>query len=117
MVYPEIRSIHSPDVAPPDVPQNPSDCEIVFQVVIGPKDGDGEEAFNFTVVTPARFARGSEALWGRGKLILPVFEWSALAQAVATLLAQCVRPTWGEVVAELNKELLWEFDSHKREDA
>lgn len=117
MICPEIRRIHSPDLAPPDLPQDPSDCEIFFQVFIGPKDGDGEECFNFTVVTGARFARGSEARWGRGKLLVSVFEWSAVAQAIAKLLAQCARPSWGEVVAELNKELLWQFEGYKPADA
>jgi hypothetical protein len=117
MIYPEIRRIHSPDLEPPHLPKDPSDCEILFQLVIGPKDGEGEEAFNFVVITPAHFARGSEARWGRGKLIVPAFEWSVLAQAIAKLLAQCARPTWGEVVAELNKELFWQFDGYKSADA
>jgi len=117
MIYPEIRQIHSPDLEPPNLPQDPSDCEILFRMLIGPKDGEGEETFNFTVVTAARFAKGSEARWGRGKLIVAAFDWSAVAEAVAKLLAQCARPTWGEVVAELNKELLWEFDGYKPADA
>jgi hypothetical protein len=117
MIYPEIRQIHSPDLAPPNLPEDPSDCEICFQVVIGPKGGEGEEAFTFSAITAGRFARGSEARWGRGKLILPVFDWPAVAEAIAKLLAQCARPSWGEVVAELNKELLWRFDGYKSEDA
>jgi hypothetical protein len=36
---------------------------------------------------------------------------------VAELLAQCARPTWGEVVTELNKELIWDFDGYKPADA
>jgi hypothetical protein len=36
---------------------------------------------------------------------------------VAELLAQCARPSWGEVVAELNKELIWDFDGYKPADA
>jgi hypothetical protein len=117
MICPEIRHIRSPDLEPPNLPANPTDCEIVFHVLIGPMDGDGEEAFSFTVITAARFAAASEARWGRGKLIVAAFEWAVVVQAVAKLLAQCARPTWGEVVAELNKELLWEFDGYKPTDA
>ncbi|HWO41125.1 MAG TPA: Imm8 family immunity protein [Candidatus Eisenbacteria bacterium] len=117
MVYPEVRRIHSRDLDPPNLPDDPKDCEISFHLVVGPKNGDGEEAFDFAVVTPARLARNSAAVWGRGKLILRSFEWGALAEAVAKLLAQCARPTWGEAVAELNKELRWEFDGHKGKDA
>ena len=117
MICPEIRRIYSPDLDPPNLPEDPNNCEIFFQVFIGPKDGEGEEAFNFEVVSAAHFAESSEAQWGRGKLIVAVFEWSAVVQAVAKLLAQCARPTWGEVVAELNKELRWEFDGQRPADA
>jgi hypothetical protein len=117
MICPEVRRIHSADLEPPHLPADPSDCELFFKVFIGPADGEGEEAFSFTVVTPARFSRGGEARWGRGTLIVPVFEWSIVAQAIARLLAQAACPSWGEVVAELNKELIWEFDGHKSTDA
>ena len=117
MIYPEIRSIHSSDLEPPNVPEDAFDCEVFFQAFIGPKDGEGEEAFNFSVVTPARLARDSGLRWGRGTLIVAAFEWSSVAQALAKLLADCARPTWGEVAAELNKCLLWEFDSYKPADA
>jgi hypothetical protein len=117
MIYPEIRHIHSPDLEPPAMPDDPSDCEIFFQAFIGPKDGDEEEAFNFSVVTPVRLARDPEARWGRGKLIVLAFEWPVMAQALAQLLAHSARPTWGEVAAELNKELLWEFDGCRPADA
>ena len=117
MIYPEIRRIHSPDLDPPNLPEDPTNCEITFRVLIGPKEGAGEEAFDFSVVTAARLTAMAEGRWGRGKLVLSTFEWSAVIHAVAKLLAQCARPTWGEVVAELNKELLWRSDDEKAGDA
>jgi hypothetical protein len=116
MVYPEIRGIHSSNLEPPNLPEDPSDCEICFQVIVGPKDGEGEEAFSFTVITPIQLAKGSEAQWGRGKLIVPAFDWSAVAQAIAKLFAHCPCPTWREVKIELSKELLSEFDVCKPAD-
>jgi hypothetical protein len=113
MIYPEIRHIQSPDLNPPNLPTDPSDCEIAFQAFIGPNGGEGEEAFNFSVVTPARLARDAGPRWGRSTLIIPVFEWTPVVQAVAKLLASCARPTWAEVAIELNKELRWEFDRQK----
>jgi hypothetical protein len=117
MIYPEIRRIHSPDLEPPNLPEDPSDCEISFQVSVGPKDGEGEETFYFTVVTPLSLARNSEAEWGRGKLLVPMFDWAAVAQAIAKLFARCACPTWSEVKIELSKELLSEFAGHKPADA
>ena len=110
MICPEVRRIYSPDLEPPQLPDDPGDCEVFFRLFVGPTDSEREEAFSFTVVTPAHFSRGTEVQWGRGKLIVPVFEWSIVAQAIAKLLAQSARPTWGEVLAELNKELVRELD-------
>src|ERR1051325_7351895 len=100
MVFPEIRHIQSSEVEPPNLPADPEDCEIPFQVLIGPKDGEGQEVFRFTVLTAARVHGLSEGQWGRGKLIVPAFAWPTVVHAVAKLLAQSARATWGEVVAE-----------------
>ena len=115
MIYPEVRHIQSSDLEPPNLPPDPLDCEIAFQAFIGPggtDTRDKEEVFNFTVITPTRLAHSTEAAWGRGRLIIPLFDWAVVAQSVAALLVRCARPTWEEVAAELNKEMLWEFDRH-----
>jgi hypothetical protein len=110
MIYPEIRSIISPDLDPPAMPPDPFDCEIRFDIVIAPKDGEpGEEAFSFVVITPARLAQNPEPSWGRGKLILPAFDWTATIHGIAQLLAECARPTWNEAVRELSRSMIWEI--------
>src|ERR1043166_69748 len=110
MVLPEIRHIQSLELEPPNLPPDPANCEIAFQALIGPKDGEGEEVFRFSIVTGKRITEFAEGQWGRGKLIMPIFEWNMVVHAVAKLLAQRARATWGEVVAELSKELLWDSD-------
>lgn len=113
MIYPEIRRIHSPDLEPPKLPEDPTDCEVAFQVAVGPKEGEEEAVFAFSVITPIRLAQAVEPLWGRGKLVVLKFDWPVVAQAIAQLFAQCGRPTWPEVTAELNKALLGELDDSK----
>lgn len=110
MIYPEIRNIHSPDLEPPNLPTDPYDCQVSFLATVGPHGAEGEETFSFTVITPAYLARLPEGRWGRGNLILPAFDWTAVVQSVATLLARCARATWADVAQELNKELVWEHD-------
>ena len=117
MVFPEIRSIHSPDIDPPTLPDDPYDCDIRFRAVIGPADQPGEETFEFSVITPTRLARSADPLWGRGRLIMPMFEWAAVIQSVATLLARAARPTWAEVAVELNKDLFWDTQASAQPDA
>jgi hypothetical protein len=106
VIFPEIKNIHSVDLDPPALPDDPFDCEVAFQAIIGSDDPAEQEAFAFSVITPVRLARTPEAVWGRGKLILASFEWAAVVQAVALLLARSARKSWPEVTAELNKELM-----------
>lgn len=105
LVHPEIRSIHSPDLEPPNIPADPFDCEIHFKAVIGARETTGQELFTFTVITPVRLAKSADPLWGRGRLIMPAFEWAAVAQSLAGLLALSARATWNDVTHELNREL------------
>ena len=105
MIQPELREITSQDLLPPALPPDPSDCAVQFRALIGPRDGEGSEAFGFTVVTPAQLARTLGHTWGRGYLIVEVFDWHIVVRAVAQLLAQCAAPTWDEALIELNKEL------------
>ena len=105
MIYPEIRNILSPDLEPPNLPDDPTDCEVAFQVLVGPKDGSEEDLFSFTVVTPVRLAQAVEPRWGRGNLVVLKFDWQLVAQAIAQLFANCGRETWDEVRAALAKEL------------
>src|ERR1051326_8425119 len=106
MIYPEIRNILSPDLEPPNLPDDPTDCEVAFQVLVGPKDGSEEEVFSFNVVTPVRLAQAVEPRWGRGNLVVLKFDWQLVAHAIAQLFAKCGRESWSEVRAAPGKELL-----------
>jgi hypothetical protein len=105
MLYPEIRSIASPDLEPPALPADPSNCAISFRAFIGPKDGGAATAYDFTVVTPTYLARALGHTWGRGFLIVDIFDWTVVVRALAQLLAQCSAPTWDGVLLELDREL------------
>lgn len=112
MIYPELRDIQSADLLPPELPADPTDCQVRFQVLIGPRGEGASEAFTFAVVTPGHLRRHGP-LWGRGYLFVDAFDWPTVVQAIALLMAQCARPTWEEVAAELNKQLHWEFDVNR----
>ena len=106
MIYPELRNIRSFDLEPPAMPDDPLECEVRFEITVGPKDQPGEDTFTFSVVTAAFLARYPGAQWGRGKLIVPSFDWQLVITAVARLLAECTRPTWAESAAVLALELV-----------
>jgi hypothetical protein len=106
MIYPELRNIRSVDLEPPAMPDDPLECEVHFEITVGPKEQPDEESYTFSVVTAAFLARYPGAQWGRGKLIVPSFDWALVITAVAQLLAECTRPTWNESAAVLAQELV-----------
>jgi len=107
MVLPELRQILSPTLEPPALPADPRDCAVDFHALIGPRGGAGAEAFAFTVATPAHLLRLGPT-WGRGYLVVESFDWEPVVRAIAELLVKCARPSWEEVVADLNRELRWQ---------
>ena len=110
MIYPELLEIRSAQLAPPELPDDPRSCAVPFQVVVG-SDEEDEEPFGFTVVTPSWLARSSSPTWGRGYLVVREFDWDEIARSLALLLARAARPTWDEVVQELEKDLRRDFDA------
>jgi len=107
----KLRSLHSPDLDVGSSPSDPNDCRVLIEATIGPADSPGGDIFSFLAVTPAALARlGTQ--WGRGSLIVQSFSWSEVERTLGRLIAQSTRPTWHETAAQLNKELLWEFDNY-----
>lgn len=107
MVRPELKHIESPDLEPPALPEDPYDCEVLFQALVGPAGEDGGEIFVFSVMTPVRLSRIPDPMWGRGRLIVLQFDWSAVVKAVAELLVECAAPTWAASIAQLDRSLMW----------
>ena len=113
MIFPEVKSMISPDLQVGVMPADPDDCAILIEMEIGPKGLEGGDLFQFVAVTPANLSKETEWRWGRGYLVLHSFSWTAIEDAVAKLLTRAARPSWSEVASELAKELQWEFDNYR----
>ena len=113
MITPQLKTLMSIDLERPTLPDDPDDCEVFLQAMIGPDDSDASEIFAFTVVTPAAFSREKRFRWGRGLLIVPSFSWVTVDHAIERLLAHCSRASWAEVAQQLNQNLHWEFDNYR----
>ena len=107
MIRPELKLIQSPDLEPPALPEDPLDCEVLFQAMVGPAGEDTAEIFVFSVMTPVRLSRIPDPMWGRGRLILLKFDWDSVVKAVAELLVECAAPTWAASIAQLDRSLMW----------
>jgi len=113
MIIPRLKALGSPDLEEPDLPDDPSDCEILIELSVGPDDETGgAEIFSFTVVTPTALAREQLPRWGRGKLIVSHFDWAAVRHAAERLLAHAGGESWRDVATSLSREFAWEFEDY-----
>src|SRR5262245_35859258 len=113
MVFPTLKSLTSPDLGHEALPEDPAECEVLVEALIGPCDRPGEENFACSVGPPRLVERRAGPRSGRGLLIVPEFSWTTVRACVDKLLADAARETWQEVAVELNKELHWEFENYK----
>lgn len=107
----QLKRLHSPDLPEGDIPENPTDCAVLVQAMIGPVDGPGEESFDFLVVTPDALKRLAPR-WGRGLLVLPAFSWDQVRRHVERLVAQCGDDSWANATQRLSRFADWEFESY-----
>jgi len=64
MVTPELKSLGSSDLERPAIPADPTNCSVALQASIGHKNAQGEELFQFQVVTPTFLATNGLPLDG-----------------------------------------------------
>ena len=62
------------------------DDHVLIEAEIGPSESEGAEIFSFEVVTPAAIKSLPAPSWLRGYLLLPVFSWVGVEEAVNKLL-------------------------------
>lgn len=102
-MQPKVKSIFSPTLAEMELPSDVSNCEVQFELEIGPEDTDISELFGFTVISTQRLEQTGLPRWGAGLLIVDDFSWDSVAQALSQTIASATRETWAESVVELRK--------------
>ncbi|MFA6956711.1 MAG: Imm8 family immunity protein [Thermoanaerobaculia bacterium] len=112
MIFPKLKGLTSPDLDRPALPADPCVCSVLVEAEIG-KDEEGADIFSFTVITPERLKEEGEAIWGRGRLVVPEFSWELVERQITKLLLHAARETWEEVAGELSKEMHWEFEDYR----
>jgi len=114
MVYPELKSLHSPDLKKGQTPNDPAHCSVFIEAGIGPRGSEGEEIFSFVAATPDKLSAEGRWRWGRGYLIIDTFSWETVNEALLSLIAHSSGETWDQVALSLAKELHWEFDGYRQ---
>ena len=111
-----LRMIHSPDIENIEIfSTNSNDFCFLIQAMVGPKDGLGEESFDFTCCSPAWISRQLEqepALFGRGLIIMNTFSYKDLMRIISSLCDRTLGDTWEDIANTLNRFGDWEFQDY-----
>jgi len=117
-IEPEIKRLHSPDVADLTtyVPEDPTDFGFLLQIIVGPVGREGEESFDVMVCT-ARWVGshlGAERiLMGRHFLFVDDYDYRRLEKFLREYVAQCSGTTWAEVADRIGRLGKWEFEDYR----
>jgi hypothetical protein len=118
LVRAALRRLHSPDAL--DLrsfhPSDPLNFGILVQAMIGPADAEGEESFDFMLVTPqwiTRELQTRDALWGRSILVISRYAYETLERAVLALCNRAEGEDWSQVANILNRSMTWEFEDYR----
>ena len=112
-MYARVKSIMSPDLDYGSSPDDPENCCVSIEVEIGPSESEGAEVFSFEVVTPAAIKSLPAPSWLKGYLLLPIFSWVGVENAVNKLVMQCAGSDWNEISNKLSQALGWEFEGYQ----
>jgi len=112
-----VRELHSPDIdnlatyEPPETDK----FSFLLQIIVGPSDAPGEEAFDVVVCTP-RWLLGSHAsndiVIGRHLLIVFKYDYVRLRDFLTARIAEAEGVTWRDVAQIISRIGRWEFEDY-----
>ncbi|GAA2041305.1 hypothetical protein GCM10009839_49640 [Catenulispora yoronensis] len=114
---PVVRYFMSPDVDLDDFqPEDPECFSFLLQVIVGPRDSEGEESVMMTVCTPRgledRVRQSGGVLFGRSLLIVDTPDVQVIKKAVTRAIERIDCPTWREIAYRLSRLGIHEFEDH-----
>ncbi len=113
-----LNRLHSPDVADLAAfsPES-ADFGFLLQLMVGPKDAEGEESFDLTVCTPGWLATRltDSPLPGRGYLFVREYSFRVLESYLRKQVERVEGSTWAEVASKLSRLGQWEFEDYAEE--
>ena len=115
---PEVKRLHSPDVAElaAYVPPDPGDFGFLLQVMVGPIGRDAEESFDVVVCTARWISNhlGPEGiLVGLHHLVVDTYDYGRLERFLRQRVSECRATTWEQIAARIGRLGRWEFDDYK----
>lgn len=111
-----VRRFHSPDVdLETFAPDDPSDVEVLIQIMAGPTDGPGDESFDVLVCTPRRLMKRTHdrgPIVGRHYLVVHEWDWPRIRLLLTAKVEALEEPTWRELAVKIGRVGKWEFEDY-----
>ncbi len=115
----ELRGFYNNDAPEVDLesfaPAESDNFGLSVTTFIGPKDGGGEEMFDFFVCSPRWLAEhppGKGFWFLRNHLLLTRWDFVVLDRALRDLCSRTHGETWQEIATELSRWGRWEYESN-----
>jgi hypothetical protein len=108
----------SPEVDPVSeyLPEDPETFGVFVQALVGPRDGEGEESFDFVVCSSRWFdAQGYDRgfAWPRHHLFLKRWDYGIVERAIKDAVEGAEGPDWHSVAAKIGRYGHWEFEDYR----
>ena len=113
----ELKRIHSPDVADLETfrPAKDDDFGLLLQLVVAPKNGEGEESFDTMLCTPKWLIRNhqkSDIVFGRHHLIVFEYNYPEIQNELKRFVESVEADNWDEITTEIGRIGRWEFEDY-----
>ena len=110
----ELKRMHSPDVDDLASYQPQGSFGILVQLMIGPEETSGEEAFDTIVCSPDWLAEHAKLpdLVGDHQIVMDTYNYQALQSRVRSFCRTLEESNWQELAAKLSAIGKWEFKDY-----
>lgn len=112
-----VRRFHSPDVDLPSFrPVDPQGVGVLVQMMVGPRDQEGEESFDVVVCTPrwlGEWVRQHGPALGRHHLVIERWDWSLTEMLLVQLVENEEEDDWPRLASKIGRIGKWEFEDYK----
>ncbi len=85
-------------------------------MLVGPKDEEGEEAFEMVVSTPSWLTDRyfpDEVVSGSDRLIVFDYDWNRIEAYLRKRVSACTGGDWHEVASKIGRFARWEFQDYE----
>lgn len=114
----ELKYIHSPDVF--DLknfqPEESDNFGVLMQLILSPKNTEGEESFDVMLCTPKWLLNNYEKddiIFGKNYLIVFEYNYERIYEKIISFINNVEGNTWDEVANKISAIGKWEFEDYR----